>query len=417
MYGVDMQENNNSNLAITDDSGICIGSRIIFGKYEWRVLDKQNDRALIITDDIIEQRSYHDIYKAITWADCSLRKYLNSEFYDTFSETDKSRIITVLNKNLDNQWYGTEGGEDTEDKIFLLSIEEAVCEYFGDSSEELYNRGKSENYWFRKKDKNNNRRVATYKGGIWKWWLRSPGRVSEKTWLQSSGCMSKKAVYIHGDGNIGIQGNPAFGDNIGGVRPALWLDLESYEPIKAPKKLSDEIVAESTSEKYEFYAPLWGSGFSKYYQVSGDFELIFNLDVKGGNEVFNSYSIAFANTKRRTEGYFETIVRSDAYGWGNGKNKAFAGSTMTHEKDYKADKDFIACMRDASVVQKVSRNKNNFELIATFTGKNGSTYTRKTTFTSKVPSDMLIFLVADDALVTVYDVVISSNISINGKSI
>lgn len=30
------------------------------------------------------------------------------------------------------KWYGTNGGADTEDKIFLLSMEEIVCKYFGE---------------------------------------------------------------------------------------------------------------------------------------------------------------------------------------------------------------------------------------------------------------------------------------------
>ena len=53
-----------------------VGDKIIFDKYEWRVLDIKNNAALIITEYIIEQRSFHDAYKDITWADCSLRKYL-----------------------------------------------------------------------------------------------------------------------------------------------------------------------------------------------------------------------------------------------------------------------------------------------------------------------------------------------------
>jgi len=135
---------------------------------------------LIITENIIEQRSYHNAYKDITWADCSLRKYLNGEFYDQFSETDKSRIIQVINKNADNQWYGTEGGADTEDNIFLLSIEEVVCQYFGNSSSKLYNKGKNQRYWFERKDKNNSKRSAKFRDGIQWWWLRSPGRVGIK---------------------------------------------------------------------------------------------------------------------------------------------------------------------------------------------------------------------------------------------
>jgi hypothetical protein len=103
-----------------------VGENIEFGKYEWRVLDIQNNSALIITEYIIEQRAYHDAYKDITWADCTLRKYLNDEFYNKFTITDKSRIIPVINKNHDNQWYGTKGGVDTKDSIFLLSVEEVV---------------------------------------------------------------------------------------------------------------------------------------------------------------------------------------------------------------------------------------------------------------------------------------------------
>lgn len=196
------------------------GDKISFGNYEWRVLEVQNNTALIITEYIIEQRAYHNAYKDITWADCSLRKYLNSEFYDRFTAAEKSRIIPVLNKNPDNQWYGTKGGTDTQDSIFLLSIEETVCRYFGDSSSKLYSPGKNQRYWFERKDKNNSKRIARLekrKEGSWWWWLRSPGRVSIK------------AVYIHGDGNIGIQGNNILKGNIsdgeckGGLRPALWL--------------------------------------------------------------------------------------------------------------------------------------------------------------------------------------------------
>jgi hypothetical protein len=200
---------------------IIIGSSLTFGGYNWRVLDIQNNTALIITEDIIEQRAYHDAYKDITWADCALRKYLNGEFYAKFNGTDKSRIIPIINKNPDNQWYGSNGGVDTQDSIFLLSIEE-VCRYFGDSRSKLYNRGKNQRYWFERKDENNSKRISKLLGKEWGWWwwLRSPGRVNVK------------AVYIFGtDGNIGIQGNNILKGNIsdgkctGGVRPALWLKL------------------------------------------------------------------------------------------------------------------------------------------------------------------------------------------------
>lgn len=203
-----------------------IGENLLFGDYEWRILELQNNTALIITEYIVEQRPYHDAYKDITWADSALRKYLNGEFYDSFSEEDKARIISTTNRNSDNQWYGTNGGADTDDKVFLLSIEEAACHYFGDSSSNLYHPRKNKRYWFERKDENNSKRIASFANeneNVWWWWLRSPGRLGVK------------AVYIHGDGNIGIQGNNILkgnvggpfhnGDSQGGVRPALWLKL------------------------------------------------------------------------------------------------------------------------------------------------------------------------------------------------
>lgn len=203
-----------------------IGEIMSFGGYDWRILDLQGNTALIMMEDIIEQQPYNNYAGDVTWADCSLRKYLNSEFYNRFTLDEQSRIIPVMNKNQDNQWYGSRGGEDTRDYIFLLNMEEVVCKYFGDSSKNLENRSAKQRYWFQKKDENNSKRGSKFDGYVWWWWLRSPGRDN------------KRAVYIHGDGNIGIQGNgtfryssntihPTTGDNSGGVRPALWLSLES----------------------------------------------------------------------------------------------------------------------------------------------------------------------------------------------
>ena len=198
-----------------------VGDRIVFGNYEWRILDIQNSKALLISECILEQRSYHEEYVDITWTKSSMRKYLNSGFYDQFTKEEKDCILLTYNQNLDNQWYGTNGGEDTNDYFFLLSLDE-VCTYFGDSRSKLYQKGKNQRYWFERKDENNEKRIARLAGknGAWWWWLRSPGRVNVK------------AVYIFGtDGNIGIQGNNIFKGNLsdgwctGGMRPAMWMPI------------------------------------------------------------------------------------------------------------------------------------------------------------------------------------------------
>ena len=203
--------------------GLSIGTLLHFGAYQWRVLDIKDDAALIITKNMIEQGSYHDAYEEITWADCALRRYLNGAFYDRFTANEKARIVPVINKNPDNPWYGTEGGADTEDRVFILNLDEVACKYFGDSSAKLYNPKKNQRYWFERKDENNDKRKARLEEdqAICWWWIRTPGRVGVK------------AVYIHGDGNTGIQGNNVLKGNIadgrcvGGIRPALWLRMDS----------------------------------------------------------------------------------------------------------------------------------------------------------------------------------------------
>lgn len=200
-----------------------IGTIIAFGPYNWRVLEVQEDKALIITEKIIDQRPYHDVYKPITWAECSLREYLNGAFYDAFTDKEKASIVPVLNKNPDNPWFGTLGGCDTEDKIFIPSLEELACKYFGDSSALLNNPRKNQRYWYERKDVNNSHRIAKDETKqYWWYWIRTPGRFSVK------------AVYVFPDGNIGIHGNNIKIGNVadgfcaGGVRPMLWLKRTSF---------------------------------------------------------------------------------------------------------------------------------------------------------------------------------------------
>jgi len=199
-------------------------SIIGFGNYQWRVLDIKTDKMLILTDEIIEQRDYHDKKEEITWEHSEIRNFLNNEFIERFNTSDKHKINSIINKNENNPWYGSFGGNDTVDRIFLLSLDEVVRLYFGDSSRLLDNPKKNQRYWFDRKDENNIKRRALFVNSSWWWWTRTPGKNS------------KVATYVHGDGNIGIQGNgiskTSFNtlhyrtqSNKGGVRPALWLKI------------------------------------------------------------------------------------------------------------------------------------------------------------------------------------------------
>jgi hypothetical protein len=119
-------------------------------------------------------------------------------------------ILPTTNINVNNQWFGTDGGRDTTDKIFLLSIEEVVrC--FGDSGQTKNKNPNSE--WYIS-DTFNKERVAAYGGKAWWWWLRSPGYLGN--------C----AAHVGTGGRLSVYGSSVIRD-VGGVRPALWLNLKS----------------------------------------------------------------------------------------------------------------------------------------------------------------------------------------------
>ena len=167
-----------------------IGSILPFAGYNWRVLDIQGNQVLLLSDLILEKRAYHkDWAAAITWEQCTMRQYLNNDFYNKLPDADKSRIAQRTVQNPDNTDYGTKGGNDTSDRVFLFSIEEAE-RYFNHDEE----------------------RVANFNGTASWWWLRSPGL----------GACS--AASVNGGGQVFVLGISVF-DVGGGVRPALWLNL------------------------------------------------------------------------------------------------------------------------------------------------------------------------------------------------
>jgi len=194
-----------------------IGDVVRFGDYDWKVLDVQDGKALLLSEDILEQRAYHPCYEGVTWEKSELRKHLNGDFYNLFDDADKARIVETGIENSDNSWYGVAGGADCMDKIFILSIEEAD-RYFGDSGDyrnnqrKKYDNGKwvvdADGWIF--SNENDGARVAKIGDAASLWWLRTPG-YSEFT-----------AAYVSSTGNILPNGDRVCIGR-GGSRPALWV--------------------------------------------------------------------------------------------------------------------------------------------------------------------------------------------------
>ena len=189
-----------------------VGEIIRFGGYYWRVLNVEGNQALVISEYVLFYRQYHHIWEPVTWETSDIRYYLNNDFFNRFSPEDRARIATATVINNDNQWFGTPGGNDTSDRIFLLSIEEVV-RYFGDSGQ-LGNRLDNMN-WIR--DEYNEARIAKDLGGSASWW-----------WLRSPGIHPGGAAAVYFNGYLRLDGRVVFVEGVGGgVRPALLLNLES----------------------------------------------------------------------------------------------------------------------------------------------------------------------------------------------
>ena len=195
-------------------SDIKINSIIKFGNYDWLVLDVQDGNALIISNNIIEQRGYNVKRKNVTWEKCTLRKYLNGEFFKKFSASDRKRILeTQLSNN--NTWVSTNSGKDTSDKIFLLSLEEAD-KYFGNTGDyknvkRVNGKGDEDIKGHYLSNDNDNLRIAKFEDKPFEWWLRSLGGVSDA------------AAFVEKKGFVFYNGNIVNG--MFGVRPALRLKL------------------------------------------------------------------------------------------------------------------------------------------------------------------------------------------------
>ena len=191
------------------------GKYITFGSYEqdnntsngkenieWLVLDVQGNNALLISAYGLDSVRYNEALTDTTWSQSTIRKWLNEDFKQSaFTEWEQSIILNTALSNTDMPIdQASTGGEDTVDSIFLLSYSEAMDYFVSDSSRKC-----SPSSYASAQGK-----VYISPAGTCWWWLRSPGRLQDR------------ASYIRTDGSF----DSAFvNDDLGAVRPALWINL------------------------------------------------------------------------------------------------------------------------------------------------------------------------------------------------
>ena len=243
---------------------IQIGDYITFGSYEqdndisngkedieWLVLDREDNKILVIskygldakqynvesnststtntdsgsaqTQQSEEKQSTFDellsmAYEAtggmrneshfVTWENCTLRSWMNSDFYDAaFSASEKQAIVQTTVSADKNPEYDTNPGNDTMDNVFLLSINE-VNKYF--SSENASQCAATDYAIAHGARPNSNYKVD---GSFSSWW-----------WLRSPGCNQSQAAFVDRAGSVYYYGDFVNFDK-GCVRPALWINV------------------------------------------------------------------------------------------------------------------------------------------------------------------------------------------------
>ena len=224
-----------SGKVVSDYSKAKTGEYIIFGSYEqdndltngkelieWLALSNDGKELFLVSKYALDAIPFNDKLVDVTWETCSLRKWLNEYFYNTAFDTEqKEKIKTTAVENSYNSPYQILGGNDTKDKIFLLSLVEI-------SDSDL---GFSEEYW----TEDENRRCAptiyavakgayAYTGtdanyqtkegeGVCEWLLRSPGYVADRVALVDDGGDVFPSGYLVDCSSFG-------------VRPALVIKLK-----------------------------------------------------------------------------------------------------------------------------------------------------------------------------------------------
>ena len=208
-----------------NSEAVAVGDVVRFGRYEqdndrangaegieWIVLDVQGEKALLLSCYGLDCKTYYKSQTPVTWETSDLRTWLNGDFFTAaFNGDEQGRILTAKVTADRNPEYNTDAGNETEDKVFLLSASEAeqyLTEETAKCQATAYTLAKG---------------GSSGKNGYSWWFLRTPG--SEQ----------KMVMIIKTDGTMNTGGAVPDGKGANGVnRPALWLDLSNWETYEQP---------------------------------------------------------------------------------------------------------------------------------------------------------------------------------------
>ena len=203
-------------------NNVTKGDYLYFGMYEqdnnasngkedieWLVLEIKDGKALVISKYALDCKRYNESYTDVTWETSSLRSWLNNDFIvAAFSNKEQAMLAKTTVNSDENKKYNTNPGNITQDKVFLLSIQEAQ-KYFTSDEERVCS---PTNYVQDIYD-------DVEKWDVCWWWLRSPG------------ASQSQAAGVYWTGSIQEDGSDVDCNDVVytalAVRPAIWIELNS----------------------------------------------------------------------------------------------------------------------------------------------------------------------------------------------
>lgn len=199
-----------------------IGNVITFGRYEqdnktsngmepieWRVLAREGNKALLLAQKGLDTQPYHETESVVTWETCTLRAWLNREFYETAFE-GAERDAVVLSRIHSN------AGNDTDDYVFILSADEATTYLGGGKANRIGGTA-----YARKRGVYDDGNENAY------WWTRT--RDEHETGVLVFAVRAFEATGAHGTPDTWswfyrYADYKANADQIA-IRPAIWVDM------------------------------------------------------------------------------------------------------------------------------------------------------------------------------------------------
>lgn len=194
---------------------------------KWRVLSNTGGQLFLLADQNLDVFQYHTEEENVTWERSTMRSWLNGYGASSnaggdngtdytgdnflaaaFSAGEQRAIATTTVVNDENTDYGTDGGNDTNDRIFLLSLTET------------YNRT-----YFPRGTNLRSTNTAYVAGGGKLGRGMNGANEPDRYWLRSPGFEHWQAAFMEDDGSPVADGNPV-NNRVTAVRPAFNLDLD-----------------------------------------------------------------------------------------------------------------------------------------------------------------------------------------------